>query len=247
VARAQAGGWGGGLRRTLDNEDEADGEGADRHHLSWRRRLSWAGVRWKSRGSAFQTAWLSVNFAKQPSHCLSCFQKMARRLLERRSTPSAVPPPLWPEPALCRSTPVIGAPAVPLRLVDEASATPLRIIDEASTPKQQTMRRPLCSWWKYWWSSPCGAGAGSPAPRHRHAVQLGGGRVQPQALHDGAQPVGPGSPRAGAPAPPRIRPLCVTPHPRLCPPHAPELRAPHHRPRCRRALPARPGAILVSD
>jgi hypothetical protein len=73
VARAQAGGWGGGLRRTLDNEDEADGEGAvaDRRHLSWRRRLSWAGVR----GSAFQTAWLSVNFAKQPSHCLSCFQK----------------------------------------------------------------------------------------------------------------------------------------------------------------------------
>jgi hypothetical protein len=44
-------------------------------------------IGWKSRGSTL----LSVNFAKQPLHSLSYFQKMSRRFLERRPTPSTNP------------------------------------------------------------------------------------------------------------------------------------------------------------
>jgi hypothetical protein len=45
----------------------------------------------------------------------------------------------WLEPApppLCRSAPVSGAPAAPLRLIDESPAASLRIIDEAPAPIQ---------------------------------------------------------------------------------------------------------------
>jgi hypothetical protein len=43
---------------------------------------------------------------------------------------------LEPAPPLCRSAPVSGAPAAPLRLIDESPAASLRIIDEAPAPIQ---------------------------------------------------------------------------------------------------------------
>ncbi|KAM3406173.1 hypothetical protein ACQJBY_000308 [Aegilops geniculata] len=78
------------------------------------------------------------------------------------------------------------------------------------------------------------------SPARRGAVRPGSGRVQPRAVHDGAQPLGPGLPRAPPPAPPRLRPLQIPARPRLPPPRAP-LPLPCLSPRRRRPLPARPG------
>jgi hypothetical protein len=85
--------------------------------------------------------------------------------------------------------------------------------------------------------SPRGDGAGSPALYA--AVRPGSGRVQPRALHDGAQQVGPGRPlRLASPwRPHRVAP----PTPRAW---TPRFTSPSSA-SARRALPASPGHTLL--